>query len=303
MSVVEKTIRKIQEERAAATSGAAAASSVAATSSAAEGGQSGIDAGHPPQIGRGIPADSAPVALEKEALRAAGLLPPPVDEQRFKRDYRRIKRPLISNAFGKSPPGKGYLVMVSSAVAGEGKSFTSLNLALSLSLEKDLEVLLVDVDVAKPHLTRALGLDKEPGLLDVLRDPRLSVDTVIRRTSVPTLSFLPTGANSPEATELLASKRMEQVAAALQRRDGHRIVVFDTAPLLVTVEAPALAQVAGQIVLVVRAGSTPQPVVFDALTILGAHPSVSLLLNQSRQSATSAYYYYGYTDTERSNEA
>src|SRR6185437_10945925 len=160
--------------------------------------------------------------------------------------------------------------------------------------EKDLNVLLVDGDVAKPQLTRVLGLEGERGLLDVLRDSQLDVESVIRSTDMPKLSFLPAGVSSAEATELLASKRMEQVAALLGQHDSNRIVLFDTPPLMQTTESPALAQVAGQIVVVVRAESTPQPVLLDALDLLEEHPSVSLILNQSLHMATSPYYYYGY---------
>ncbi|MGH8318311.1 MAG: P-loop NTPase [Steroidobacteraceae bacterium] len=290
MSVVEKTIRKIQEQRAAAEAASAAAAAGEA----------------PPPTGP-IVSDLAPVVFDREALRSAGLLPPVTDEQRLSSEYRRIKRPLLANAFG--PEGarvrKGYLIMLASALPGEGKSFTAINLALSLSLERDIEVLLIDADVVKPQLTRVVGLEGEPGLLDVLRDPRLSVESMIRPTTVRGVSFLPSGTSSPEATELLASKRMEQVAAALEQRDSQRIALFDSPPLMQTTESAALAQVAGQIVLVVLAESTPQPVVLDALDLLQGHPSVSLVLNESGQSTTSAYYYYGYSDarSERSDGA
>ncbi len=239
--------------------------------------------------------------FEAAVLREAGLLSPAYEGFKLAREYRYIKRALIARALGRgaSKAPNGYLVMIASAVSSEGKSFTAVNLALSLSLEKDLRVLLVDADVARPHISRVLGLAEAPGLLDVLRDPQLSVDRVILQTNIATLSFLPAGKPSAEATELLASRRMQQVAAALSEHDSQRIVLFDSPPLLQSNESHALTQIAGQIIVVVRAGSTPQHVLLDALEVLKNHPAVALVLNQSMQPAASPYYYYGH-GSERS---
>lgn len=282
MSVVEKALRKLQDTKPAQPAHAAS-NAHSSAAHALEG------------------ARSPPIVLDRDVLRAAGLLPPVDDERRLSSEYRKIKRPLIASAVGRGVARlpNGYLIMLASAMPGEGKTFTAVNLALSMASEKDLSVLLVDADVAKPHLSRMLGLEGERGLLDLLRDPQLDVESVIRPTDVPTLSFLPAGKNSADATELLASKRMEEVAALLGKRDGHRIVLFDTPPLIQTTESPVLMQVAGQILVVVRAESTPQPVLLDALESLRDHPAVSLMLNQSLRSKTSAYYYYGYGE-ERS---
>ena len=290
MSVVEKAIRKLQEEKHRP-----------GEHSPVTGEALPIHPPHeaPPAHNReGTPL---PIVLERGALRAAGLLPPEEDASQLSRQYRKIKHPLVAQAIGRGIPRapKGYLIMIASAMAGEGKTFTALNLALSLALEKDLRVLLVDGDVAKPQLTHVLGLAGAPGLLDALREPDFDVELLVRPTDVPTLSFLPAGVGVEEATELLASARMERTAAQLGQQ-GQRIVVFDSPPLLQTTESAMLAHVAGQIVVVVRAESTPQPVLLDALKTLEGHPAVSLVLNQSMRAATSAYYYYGY-GSERPN--
>lgn len=246
---------------------------------------------------KAVPDQDPPsVAFEAAALREAGLLSPSYEAVKLAREYRQIKRPLIARALGRGVPRtpRDHLIMVASAVSGEGKSFTSVNLALSLSLERDLRVLLVDADVIKPYISRVLGLTAAPGLLDVLRDPQLEVERVIRTTSIATLSILPAGKPSNEATEMLSSQRMEQVAAALIEHDPQRLVLFDSPPLLQSNESHALAQLAGQIVVVVQAGVTPQPVLLDALETLKDHSAVSLVLNQSMQPMASPYYYYGY---------
>ena len=295
MSLVEKTIRKIQAQQRSATDAVGAAEALAV----------GEGRNEPPRPSHTLGRDRAgAIVLDKPALRAAGLFPPADEEQRLAHQYRKIKRPLIANATGRGAQrmDKGYLIMLASAMAGEGKSFTAVNLALSMALEKDINVLLVDADAPKPHLTHVFGLKGQPGLLDVLRDPHLDVESLIRPTDVPKLSFLPAGVTSPEATELLASARMEQVAMQLGRNDSHRIVLLDTPPLMQTTESAALAEVAGQIVVVVRAESTPQPVLLDALKTLEGHPGISLVLNQSQRSATSAYYYYGYGEESRSSQ-
>ena len=282
MSVVEKAIRKLREAKRAA--GEASPPGLEQVPDA--------PATRAPSVPR---EHGATVLVERGALRAAGLLPPEEEMDMLARQYRKIKHPLVAHAVGRGVPRlpKGYLIMIASAVAGEGKSFTALNLALSLALEKDLRVLLVDADVAKPQLTKELGLERAPGLLDALRDLALDVESLIHPTDVPTLSFLPAGVGAGDATELLASARMERLAVQLGQNDAQRIVVFDSPPLLQTTESTALAHVAGQIVVVVRAESTSQPVLLDALKALDGHPAVSLVLNQSVRAAGSEYY-YGY---------
>ena len=294
MSVVEKAIHKLQEQKQRAAEG-----------SSAVGGQASLT--HetlPTHATRAVAgAQESVIVLERSALRAAGLLPPEEDIALLSRQYRSIKHPLVARAVGRDSPRapKGHLVMITSAMAGEGKSFTALNLALSLAMEKDLRVLLVDADVAKPQLSHVLGLGESLGLLDALRDGHLDVESLIRATDVPTLSFLPAGVRTEEATELLSSSRMAQFADLFGQHNSQRIVILDSPPLLQTTESPALARMVGQIVVVVRADSTPQPVLLDALKTLEGHPAVSLVLNQSTRSVASAYYYYYGYGNERPN--
>jgi protein-tyrosine kinase len=185
----------------------------------------------------------------------------------------------------------GNLIMITSAVPGEGKTFMSLNLALSMRLEEDITVLLVDGDVVNPRLTQSLGLESRPGLLDLVKDPSLSPETAILPTDMPGLSFLPAGRQEANATELVASARMHQVISRLGSDNPARLVVFDSAPLLVTTEAQALVHFAGQVVMVVQADQTPQHVVLDALETLAEGKPVFLVLNQTTRHSHSGYYY------------
>jgi receptor protein-tyrosine kinase len=242
------------------------------------------------------PASRRTVSLDLSALRAAGLLPPEEKQQAFARQYRRIKVPLLAAAAGKTQTAvaNGNVIMVASALPGEGKTFTSVNLALSFARERDLDVLLVDADVAKPHITETLGLRDEPGLMDVLASQELDVGPLVLPTDLPRLSFLPAGrASEDSATELLGSARMQAIVRRLIRLKPNRVVVFDSPPVLVTTESEIVARLVGQIVLVVRAGVTPRAAVLDALDLLGEKP-IGVVLNQVPREPSAGYYGYGY---------
>jgi exopolysaccharide/PEP-CTERM locus tyrosine autokinase len=279
MSVIENAIKRLQASRG----GAAVARERSATSAAARRLEPATDAAAPGRV----------LTLDLDVLREAGLLPPAHQERELAQQFRQIKRPLINNALGRGIEAlpDGNLVMVASAVPGEGKTFTSLNLALSMRLEEDVTVLLVDGDVVNPRLSQILGADDARGLLDVIKDPSVSWAAAILPTTVPGLSFLAAGHQDPNATELLASVRMSEVASQLARQDPSRLVLFDSAPLLLTTESQALTQIAGQILMVVRADDTPQHVVLEAVETLAESKSVSLVLNQSMKQPHAGYYY------------
>ena len=248
-------------------------------------------------------APNKTVHVDREGLRRSGLLPPEAQERELADQYRAIKRPLIETALSEQDGLTSQVIMTASALPGDGKTFTCINLALSLSLEKDYTVLLVDGDVAKPHVSKVFGVDREPGLLDVLADPNLDIESVILPTDVPRLSLLPAGRHSETATELLASDRMAQVAQQLASRSDRGLVLFDTPPVLLTSEARVLTGLAGQVVLVVKAGITPQQAVRDAIETIGAAKNVRLVLNQAELSGPLGYYYgyrYGYNRPEQS---
>ena len=225
-------------------------------------------------------------------LKRAGLLPSQAEAAgRLADELRRIKRPLILNAKGKGSQPLKYRtrIMVASAVPGEGKTFTSLNLALSLAQEPDFEVLLVDGDVPKSDITRMLSLGDRPGLMDVLADVKLHPADVIVRTDIPNLSVVPVGRRDPLVAELFGSRRMECVLEELGGHDSRRLLVFDSAPLLATAEARALASHVGQIVVVVAAGRTQQTELGSALQDLDGTQYIGLVLNMSQLPASESH--------------
>ncbi len=247
------------------------------------------------------------IQIDNDALREAGFLAPEEEERQLVDQYRNIKRPLIAHAFGKRAKRipDGHLILITSALAGEGKSFTCINLALSVAHERDHSVLLVDADVAKPQISRIFGAAGEPGLLDLLdyNEPADYRDFVMP-TTVPGLSILPAGKNRNYATELLASNRMEELIRKLGEDDPQRIVIFDSPPVLLTSEARVLTRLVGQVVLVVHAGMTPQQAVLEAVDTIDENKAVNLILNQARQLAGGGYYggSYGYGSRRLEND-
>jgi receptor protein-tyrosine kinase len=245
----------------------------------------------------GLVTSGPPLHIDPVRLRSLGLMPPEEGAKRMADEYRRIKRPLLAGAFGKGAARlpNGNLIMVGSSVPGEGKTFTSLNLALSIVQELDYTVLLVDADVAKPHISRVLELQHKPGLIDVLLDDTLDLHEVLLNTDVEGLRILPAGPVHRQSTELLASERMATLVAQMAERYPDRVLVFDTPPLLATTEAQVMSGLMGQVVLVVRAGLTPQQAVLQSLETLGQRAGVNIVLNQVRGAWSDQYYgYYGY---------
>ena len=239
------------------------------------------------------------VDIDLERLKARGFVTPDAPKSQIADEFRVIKRPIIHNArrTAASAIRNGNLIMVTSALPGEGKTFTAVNLALSVATELGTTVLLVDGDVAHPELPRVLGTPSSPGLLELLTTNDLDVSDAIVRTNVENLSVLPAGTHHRRATELLASEQMAILLHELVTRYPDRIVIFDSPPLLPTTEARALALHMGQIVMVVAADSTRQHAVNLALATLENCEIVLMMLNKADKTDVGTYYGY-YADDE-----
>jgi protein-tyrosine kinase len=236
------------------------------------------------------------VEIDLERMHALGMVTSLSSRSNIAEEYRVIKRPLLKNvSAGTTSGAHRNLIMVTSSVPGEGKSFSAINLAMSIAMELDHTVLLVDADVARPSILNILGLPPAKGLMDVLlSDGDVDLPDVMMRTNVEKLSILPAGTPHPRATEFLASDAMNQLLADIATRYSDRIVVFDSPPLLVTTEARVLATHMGQIVMVVESGRTTQGMVKQALTTIEACPLKLMLLNKTREQGASGYYGYHY---------
>ncbi|MCF6337524.1 MAG: XrtA-associated tyrosine autokinase [Gammaproteobacteria bacterium] len=238
------------------------------------------------------------IDIDMRKLESVGFIAPPKDCAKLAEEYRRIKRPLLSNAFGKNADAVelGNVIMVASAMSGEGKTFNTLNLALSMANEMDVTVLVVDLDVLNPALTRLLGLDEKLGFTDVLSNPDVILSDVILSTNMPKLKILPAGSRHSQANELLASEQMRRVTHELATRYPDRIVIFDAPPLLMTSEANVVAGLVGQVLLVVEAGETPQNAVKEAVALLDERKVIGIVLNKYKGSGKGQYgaYYCAY---------
>ena len=239
------------------------------------------------------------VEIDFDALAAAGIVSPNSPRSEIADQFRVIKRPLISNAMGKGSAkiANGNLIMVTSALPGEGKSFTAINLALSMATELDYTVMLVDADVGRPSVMSVLGLGQSdgPGLLDLVVDETKDLSSMLLRTNIDKLTILPSGTPHPRATELLASDAMTRLLGDMGTRYSDRIIIFDSPPLLLATESRVLASHMGQIVMLVQAEKTLQSDVMQALATIENCPVKLMLLNKAKVVPKGGYGYgYGY---------
>ncbi len=234
--------------------------------------------------------------IEWEKLAALGFVTPTSNtSSQAEEEYRNIKRPLINNAFGAGSIGinRSNLILVTSSVPGEGKTYTAINLALSIANERDKKVLLIDADVARPSVSKALGIKSSPGLIEYLEGQTLEFSDIVLKTNMPGLSVIPAGKQHKHSTELLTSNRMIQLAEELSTRYPDRMVIFDSPPLLAATQGEALAGLVGQVVLVVEAEKTPQSMIMASVNKLVFCDVVLVLLNKTQTNMDANHYGYG----------
>ncbi len=234
--------------------------------------------------------------IDLARLAEIGMVTPDRPRSAIAEEYRVIKRPLLRNATAVGPAqiDDGNLIMVSSALPSEGKTFCAINLAISMAMELDYTVLLVDADVSRPSVLNQLGLPPERGLMDALAGGVTDLSDVLLRTNIEKLTLLPAGMPHARATELLASEAMTQLLEQMSNRYPDRIIIFDSPPLLVTTESRVLATHMGQIVMVVEAERTTHSTVRQALATIENCPVKLMVLNKSRERGPGSYYGYGY---------
>ncbi len=212
-------------------------------------------------------------------------------------EYRVIKRKLINNAFGplSSTLNHPNLILVSSTRPGEGKTFTSVNLALSIALEQDKTVLLVDTDVLRPNVARTLDIQVPLGLTDYLSGDDVKVNDILYSTNVERLKIIAAGRPHHLSTELLASDKMVALANEFASRYPDRIVIFDAPPLLGITETAVLASMCGQAVVVLEENKTKLNELEKALSLLPKELAVGFVINKAYYSRDKGYGYgYGY---------
>lgn len=305
MSTIEKAAAKLSQRRKSVLSRAVANK----TDSDDNTGEVSASVKPPPTIIQGkvqgfLQESELRCDIQLDILADKGYLTPGDGRSELAQQMRRIKRPLLMNiqkarsTESKAPPAN--LIMITSSLPGEGKTFVSGNLAISLSAELDRKTLLVDADVSKGGLTEELGISSSRGLSDLLYERRYSSEDAVLNTNIERLSVLPAGGHTDLIDELFASELMGTITHELADSDPERVVIFDAPPLLATTEAAVLARHMGQVVVVVEANQTPQDAVSRSIEQLEGCANVSLILNKTSQRESGAYGYgYGYAHRER----
>ncbi len=237
------------------------------------------------------------VKINLEYLKQEGYIIPDRLDCIKAEEFRIIKRPILQNAFGEGAVTieNGNMIMVTSSLPNEGKTYISLNLAMSIAVEMDKTVLLVDCDLINPSLSRLFKVNEKAGLTDYLHDSDTSLEDVILNTSVPRLRLLPSGSQYSQSNELLTSSKMSSLVNELSERYADRIVLFDAPPLLLSNQAIVISQLMGQIIITVEAEKTPQNIVREAVEKLDDKKVIGIVLNKARKSSGHNYYgaYYG----------
>jgi|TARA_R110002124_G_scaffold284330_1_gene461405 receptor protein-tyrosine kinase len=238
----------------------------------------------------------AALSLDKTGLAERGYLIDNGTRKSIKDEFRQIKRKLLNNAFGNASKTLEHsnLIMVSSAKPNEGKTFVAINLALSIALEQDKTVLLVDADVLRPSVIRELGIAEQPGIIDYLLGKSKQVSDILYNTDIDKLKLIPAGKPHHLSNELLASEKMATLANELANRYPDRIVIFDCPPLIGVTETLVLANLMGQAIIVVEESKTSIADIKFATEHLNEDLALGLVLNKAIRSHKDLYGYYGY---------
>lgn len=205
-------------------------------------------------------------------------------------EYKKLKSVII-----KLTTGDQFLntIMVTSTLKGEGKSITSLNIAVALAQEYDHTVLLVDADLRRPSIHRYLGISNDQGLSDCLING-VDVGSVLVKTGIGRLSILPAGSPVQNPVELISSSRMKEFIQELKHRYPDRYVIIDTPPVLHFAEAYSIASEVDGVIFVVREGQVPAAHLKEAIGLLKGANILGVVYNDVEVNRYSSYHYYTY---------
>ncbi|RED49861.1 XrtA-associated tyrosine autokinase [Aestuariispira insulae] len=292
ISLVERAVRRMNDGDAAGSPDKPVQAKSVAKKTVAKRAQAANPVARPEKQGGKASSAAKPVdpkstvRLDLGGMRKKGMITPTSGRTHLVEDMRFIKRPILNRAFvvndNDGSDTLNNVVMISSCRSGEGKTFTAVNLAMSMAMERDLYVLLIDTDVYRRGACELLGVEPKKGLVDLILDPEMQVSDVMQRTNVSNLSIIQAGTLHPHATELLASQRMLDIVSDISARYPDRIVVIDTPPVLLSSEPTVLAGIAGQIILVVEEGKTSKQQIDEALEGLREAENISFILNKQR---------------------
>jgi len=188
--------------------------------------------------------------------------------------FRRLRSYIVKPGMENSPK----TILVTSAMAGEGKSLISINLAITIATELHSHALIVDCDLRNPTLSRWFGFHEMKGLSDYLTGDA-SLQDLLVKTSVDKLSILPGGAFQDNPVELIGSNKMKSLVADLKARYADRYIILDSSPLLATTEPSVLNDMVDGILFVIKSGVTPRESIQQALKLLDKKKIIGAVLN------------------------
>jgi receptor protein-tyrosine kinase len=248
------------------------------------------------------------IRLDFRALRQSGMITPDNMSSPLSNEYRGIKRKLLQKVRdARTRATTNNLVMITSSLPQEGKTFTSVNLAMSLAAERGLRVLLIDADVVRPSVGNMFVSPPTEGLTDLLKGRDKQVSDVLHTCNdVPNLSVIFAGNHHAQSPELISSTRMANLCQELSVRYPDRVIVLDTPPVLVSPEAAILATYVHQLILVVSAAQTDKHQLRKTLEAVSSCQNVSLLFNKAprwNDGEYNGYYGYGYGASSASGDA
>ncbi len=283
MGKIQDAIRKVQRRRGTASSADSNAQSSTAEDPQSLSQSDDIDVRqHESEDERRWDYGGRKIEIDREKMIENGLLDPDYGRKHLAAEYRNIIKTILTNIACDDPSeiAQRNMLLISSAERSEGRTFICLNLAMSLAAKTGYTVVLIDSDISNPQLSRLIGRDTEKGLTNWVADPSLDVMQLISPTDITGLAVLPVGTNREEATGLLGGDHFRGSLESLSSDDANRIFIFDSSPMLSSTEATALAEYAGQILFVVRAGKTPEKSVLEALKNLDSSRPLNIVLNQ-----------------------
>jgi exopolysaccharide/PEP-CTERM locus tyrosine autokinase len=249
-----------------------------------------------------VPTGRRHAQIDRAVLADGGMLVPGGPVTALAEEFRLVKRQLLttSRVVSAVNEDRARMILVCSAKPDDGKTFCAINLALSMAAEKDVEILLVDADFAKPDILARLGIEQGPGLLDALSGAVANVEDCILDTDIPHLAVLPAGTRTHSDTELLASARANAILDGLAAANKRRIVIFDSPPVLAASPASVLAAHVGQVMLVVRADRTGERDLREAVAMLDGCENIQLVLNSVSFTPGGRRFgsYYGQEDSK-----
>jgi receptor protein-tyrosine kinase len=222
-------------------------------------------------------ANGHTVLIDEAALIKGGLIDWGQPDNRVAEEFRIVQNELLQQEL----TGAGQnIVMITSALQGEGKSFTALNLSAGIARQGRRRVLLVDADYKAGALGHLLAPSDASGLFEIAGGSQTDVGKLTLHTAIENLDFLPVGHSPGGHSELMSSRQMGDLVLEIGRRYSDRLIILDAPPCLKSSAPNTLAAIVGRVVLIVEANTTQEGDVNAAIELLHGCPNLSLVLNK-----------------------